>query len=74
MEEKKLDSTSKEYQKKYYEENKQKINAQSRNAQKILRVDKIIMSLNANKYKRFPYSKIKKYNIKYNESTKLYSL
>lgn len=65
--------SKKEYQKKYYEEHKDKMNKQSGESQKTLRVDKMVINLNSGKYKRIPYSKIKKYGIKYDEITKIYS-
>jgi hypothetical protein len=63
-----------EYPKTYYQQHKEKIDLQIRQASQKLRVRSIVQKLNSNAYKRVPYSKIKKHNIKFNETTKLYHL
>ena len=53
-----------EYNKKYYEEHKTKMLDQIKKSKEKLRIKKIIKKLNEKTYKRIPYNKIKKYDIK----------
>lgn len=61
-----------EYNKKYYEEHKTKMVEQMKEAQKKMRLRKIIEKLNNNEYSRFPHSVIEKKGIKYDEEKKIY--
>lgn len=60
-------TNSSEYFKTYMEKNKTKIRQQMKEAQKAYDIRQFVKKLNDNGYKRFPYSKIKKYNIMKNE-------
>lgn len=63
----------KEYLKKYYEEHKEKMNEKMKELLPERTKRNIIQKLNAGKYTRIPYEKIKKYNINFNEDTKKYN-
>ena len=65
-------SMSSEYNRKYFEENKEKIMEQLKKSQEKSRIRKLVKQLNNNEYKRIPYSKIDKYNIKFNDETQKY--
>jgi hypothetical protein len=69
--------SKKEYAKKYYESNKDKMKTQTREA--FLKMDvsdikrkKIIEKLNTNSFKRIPLKTLKKHNISFNEEQKRY--
>lgn len=54
--------------KKYYLDNKERMTKQILDAQNSRRIKKLLEQLNKKEYKRFPYAKIDKYNIKINEN------
>ncbi len=64
----------KEYAKKYYEEHKDKIKLQIKNAHIKQSIKRLIAKLNddAQKFERFPHGRIEKYNIKFDKETKKY--
>jgi hypothetical protein len=64
---------SKIYAKNYYEEHKDKMKEQNKALLPDRMRRKIINALNNEGYKRLPFEKIKKYNIIYDETTKLYN-
>ncbi len=65
-------SNSTEYNKEYYNANKEKMHKQMKEASKRQQIRNIIKKLNNDEYKRTPYQKIEKYNIKQNEKGEYY--
>ncbi len=65
-------NNSSEYQKNYFEKNKDKIKKQMKESQKKYKIREIIRKLNNNEYSRIPYLKIDKYNIKQKEDGTYY--
>lgn len=63
---------SKEYNKKYYEEHKEKMMKQLKDLTPERERRKIVLKLNNNEYTRIPYTKIKKYDIKIDNETNKY--
>lgn len=61
-----------EYNKNYYEKNKEKMYKQMKEATKRKIARDIVTKLNNEEYSRFPHEKIKKYNIKFSEIDKKY--
>jgi hypothetical protein len=62
----------KEYHRQYYEKNKEKMKMQIKEKQPNNLRRKIIKKLNDNEYSRLPYTKLDKYNIKFDEDKKIY--
>jgi hypothetical protein len=56
------------YNKEYYSKNKDKMKEQSQEANKRRKLKIFIEKLNNKGFKRVPYSKIEKYNIKYDNN------
>ncbi len=67
-----MDNKEKEYQKQYYENHKEKMLLQVKEAQIRRRIRQIIDKLNKNEYIRIPYNVITKHNIKFDEEKKYY--
>lgn len=55
--------TTKEYNKKYYLDHKEKMSLQMKKAYEPRVRSLIVEALNNGSYKRFPYAKLRKYNI-----------
>jgi hypothetical protein len=67
----------KDYMKKYYFDNKQKMIIQTIEAKKIKRLsedekNKLLEKLNTNQFKRIPKKSLKKFNINFDENLKKY--
>jgi hypothetical protein len=66
-------TNKREYLKKYYEENKERIKSQIKALTPDLMRRKIVSKLNNNEYTRTPYTKIKKHNIIFDSLTGIYN-
>jgi hypothetical protein len=63
-----------EYNKKYYNDHKNLIISQIKAAQNKSRLRNFIEKLNSGGFKRFPYLRVEKLNIKFDPNTKIYSV
>lgn len=70
--EKKLPIDRRDYYKKYYTENKEKMYQKQRDLVPTRTKRMLIEKLNAGGYKRIPYEKISRFNLVFNEETQKY--
>lgn len=73
MEEQSKKDKNKEYCKNYYKLHSEKIRQMNKDNQHERKREEMVQKLNDKTYERLPYRAIKKYNIVFNNETKIYS-